>query len=84
MTADITKIPRSFLPEDFRVTSWDKLEPLFKELLERPVDSKPALDKWLKDVSELEAVVSEDACWRQIRMTCDTTEKAFEEAFNYF
>ena len=35
-------------------------------------------------MSELEAVVSEDACWRQIRMTCDTTDKALEEAFTYF
>jgi oligoendopeptidase F len=84
MTADIQKIPRSFLPEDFTVTTWDKLEPYFKELLERPVTSKNDLEKWLKDISELEAVVSEDACWRQINMTCDTENKALEEAFNFF
>ena len=35
-------------------------------------------------MSELEAVVSEDACWRQIRMTCDTENKTLEEAFTYF
>ena len=35
-------------------------------------------------MSELEAVVSEDACWRQIKMTCDTTDKSLEEAFTYF
>jgi oligoendopeptidase F len=35
-------------------------------------------------MSELEAVVSEDACWRQIRMTCDTENKQLEEAFTYF
>jgi oligoendopeptidase F len=84
MTADIKKIPRSFLPEDFTVTTWDKLEPYFKDLLERPVNSKKELEKWLKDISELEAVVSEDACWRQINMTCDTENKALEEAFNFF
>lgn len=84
MTADIQKIPRSFLPEDFTVTTWDKLEPYFKELLERPIASKNDLEKWLKDISELEAVVSEDACWRQINMTCDTENKALEEAFNFF
>jgi oligoendopeptidase F len=39
---------------------------------------------WLKDASELEAVISEDICWRQIRMTCDTENKALEESFNYF
>lgn len=84
MTADIKKIPRSFLPEDFTVTAWNKLEPYFKELLERPINSKSDLEKWLKDISELEAVVSEDACWRQINMTCDTENKALEEAFNFF
>jgi oligoendopeptidase F len=84
MTADIQKIPRSFLPEDFTVTTWDKLEPYFQELLDRPINSKKELERWLKDISELEAVVSEDACWRQINMTCDTENKALEEAFNFF
>ena len=40
MTADIQKLPRTFLPEDFTVTTWDKLEPYFKELLDRPLNSK--------------------------------------------
>jgi len=84
MSVDIQKIPRTFLPEDFKVTTWDKLEPFFKELLDRPLNSKKELEKWLKDISELEAVISEDACWRQINMTCDTENKAFEEAFNFF
>ena len=39
---------------------------------------------WLKDASELEAVVSEDASWRQIRMTCDVESKELEQAFAYF
>ena len=84
MTADIQKAPRTFLPEDFNITTWDKLEPYFKELLDRGITSKADLERWLKDISELEAVVSEDACWRQINMTCDTENKALEEAFTYF
>lgn len=84
MTADIKKIPRNFLPEDFTITTWENLEPYFKELLERPINAKADLEKWLKDISELEAVVSEDACWRQINMTCDTENKALEEAFTFF
>ena len=84
LTAHIQKIPRSYLPENFAVTNWETLEPFFKELLERPVNSRSELEKWLKDSSELEAVISEDACWRQIRMTCDTENKSLEEAFNFF
>lgn len=83
-TADIRKQPRQFVPADFVLTDWAGLEPYFKELLEREINNRAALETWLLQLSELEAVVSEDACWRQIRMTCDTTDPALEEAFNYF
>src|SRR6188768_2828816 len=83
-TADIKKTPRHFLPADFVVTDWQNLEPFFKELLERNVDTPRDMEQWLLDQSELEAVVSEDACWRQIRMTCDTENKELEAAFNYY
>ena len=75
---------RHFLPADFRLTDWDALQPYFEELKNRDIDSKASLEKWLSDVSELEAVISEDACWRQINMTCDTTNETFEKAFTYF
>ncbi|HXR82861.1 MAG TPA: M3 family oligoendopeptidase [Hanamia sp.] len=84
MTANIEKLHRKFLPENLTVTNWETIEPYFKDLLKREINSKEDLEKWLKDMSELEAAVSEDACWRQIRMTCDTTNKEFEESFNYF
>lgn len=82
--ATIEKIERKFLPKDFEVTTWEALQPYFEELKNRTLDSKAALDQWLADVSELEAVISEDASWRQIRMTCDTTNEAYEQAFTYF
>lgn len=84
LNAAIKKLPRQFLPEDFVVTTWEALQPYFEELKQRPLTSLEALEQWLKDMSELEAVISEDACWRQIRMTCDTTDKSLEEAFAYF
>ena len=83
-TADIKKLTHNYLPQDFVLTNWETVEPFFKELNERPIESKATLEKWLKDLSELEAFISEDACWRQIKMTCDTTDKSLEEAFNYF
>jgi len=75
---------RQFLPVDFKVTDWEHLLPYFEELKNRPLNNKEHLEKWLADVSELEAVISEDACWRQINMTCDTTSKEYEDAFTYF
>ncbi|HSN07697.1 MAG TPA: M3 family oligoendopeptidase [Hanamia sp.] len=84
MTADIKKLQRHYLPQDLTITDWKAIEPYFKELLERPINSKEELEQWFKDMSEMEAAVSEDICWRQIRMTCDTANKELEESFNFF
>lgn len=83
-SADIKKLPRYFLPADFSITDWESLEPYLKNLEEKEINSVADLEKWLKDASEIEAVISEDACWRQIKMTCDTENKELEEAFSFF
>ncbi|TMI69636.1 MAG: M3 family oligoendopeptidase [Bacteroidetes bacterium] len=83
-SADIKKLPRHFLPADFIVKDWEGLEPYFTNLLDRKIDSVKDLEQWLKDSSELESAISEDACWRQIKMTCDTENKELENAFNFF
>jgi oligoendopeptidase F len=83
-TADIQKLSHQFLPTDAVLTNWEGLEPYFKTLLAQDLDSVTTLEKWLQNLSELEAFISEDACWRQIKMTCDTTDKSLEESFNFF
>jgi oligoendopeptidase F len=83
-SADIQKLPRHFLPEDFTVTNWETLQPFFDNLDQRDITSPAQLEQWLRDLSELEAVIGEDAAWRQIRMTCDTENKQLEDAFTYF
>ena len=83
-TANITAPQRRFLPEAFDITDWKSLEPYFQDLLDRKINSGQDLEKWLQDSSELEAIVSEDANWRQIRMTCDTENKDLENAFTIF
>ena len=83
-SADIQKLPRHFLPKNFLVTKWEGLEPYFIALEERKINSLADLEQWMKDASELEAVISEDACWRQIKMTCDTENKVLEDAFAFF
>ena len=83
-TADIQKLGHQFLPTNAVLTNWEGLEPYFKTLLAQDLDSVATLEKWLQNLSELEAFISEDACWRQIKMTCDTTDKSLEESFNFF
>ncbi len=83
-TATIEKIKRTFLPEDYTLTDWASLQPYLEDLKSRPLDSRETLEQWMRDLSEVEAVIGEDAAWRQIKMTLDTTDKAVEEAFTYF
>lgn len=83
-SADIKKTARHFIPENLVIENWESLEPWFIKLDERVIGSVKELEQWLRDASELEALISEDVCWRQIRMTCDTENKALEEAFTFF
>lgn len=75
---------RSFIKEDFTVTSWDLLRPYFDDLLNRPINNLTELENWLRDNSELSAVVSENMAWRYIKMTCDTANETLRNSFNDF
>jgi len=75
---------RHYVKPGFTVTTWELLKPYFDELLSRKINSKEELEQWLKDNSELGAVVSENMAWRYIKMTCDTANKELRENFNYF
>ncbi|MFI5140664.1 MAG: M3 family oligoendopeptidase, partial [Sphingobacteriales bacterium] len=79
----ISKKTRTYIPATFEI-KWENLEPLYKELSERPVNSVEELENWLHDRSELEAAVEEDFAWRYIRMTCDTTNEELLQKFQYF
>jgi oligoendopeptidase F len=75
---------RHYLPLDFKITNWDSLKPLFEELKNRAIHSIQDLRQWMKDYSELEAVISEDGAWRYIKMTCDTKDEILQNDFNFF
>jgi oligoendopeptidase F len=62
-TSFIKKTPRHYLPESFIVDSWETLTPYFEELESRPLSTVVELEKWLKDASELEAVISDVDCY---------------------
>lgn len=81
---EITRSPRTYLPETFTVTDWATIEPYFIELRDRQLQSAVGLEKWLLDRSELESVLQQDMGWRYIKMTCDTTNEAATAAFQFF
>ncbi|MBA2610674.1 MAG: M3 family oligoendopeptidase [Bacteroidetes bacterium] len=75
---------RNFVKADFTITTWELLKPYFTELKERKISSVSDLENWLKDYSELSAVISENMAWRYIKMTCDTANTELRDSFNDF
>jgi oligoendopeptidase F len=75
---------RNYVKPNFKITTWNELKPYFEELEKRAIGSANELEKWLKDYSELGAVVSEDMAWRYIKMTCDTANTELRDSFNDF
>lgn len=66
---------RHFLPDDLRISSWESIAQFYDDLKNREIGNKAEYLAWVEDLSELEAVVSEDAGWRYIKMTVDTNDK---------
>lgn len=75
---------RHYLSPDFKITSWENLKPILEELKNRTLNSVNDLKQWMKDHSEVEAVISEDGAWRYIKMTCNTQDEQLQESFNFF
>jgi len=79
----LNKKKRNFVQQDLQIV-WEELHPLFLDLLNRPINSLSELEEWMQNRSELEAVLEEDAAWRYIRMTCNTTDEKLLHDFQYF
>ncbi len=85
IAVDIPQKPiREFISKDINFDSWNDLKEYFNDLLDREINSGNDLEKWLKDKSELESVVSEELGWRYINMTRDTEDETKKELYQHF
>ncbi|MCG8310007.1 MAG: M3 family oligoendopeptidase [Cytophagales bacterium] len=75
---------RTFIAEDFVPTTWENIEPYYTQLLEADINNAASFRSWLRNRSELESIISENAGWRYIKMTCDTTNEEHQKAYTYF
>ena len=73
-----------FVPPVLDATKWENIEPLLSALLEREVDSRQELERWILDRSELEAAINESGANTYIDMTCDTESDAKQGAYTSF
>ncbi|MEZ4936362.1 MAG: M3 family oligoendopeptidase [Crocinitomicaceae bacterium] len=81
---NIEKNNRTFLPNDLKIDTWERLQPYFENLDRRALNSKADFEKFLSDVSELEAVLEEDVAWRYIKMTINTKDEELSKRYADF
>lgn len=77
------KVKRSFVADNLNI-EWKELAAYLDELKEREIGSVKALKQWLKDRSELSAVLEEEFAWRYIRMNVDTANEEYQKDFQFF
>ncbi len=70
--------PRRWMPEDITLKTWEEIEPWYRGLLDRPVESPEELENWLYDVGELNGAVGQEGVERYIAMTCQTDDPVRE------
>ena len=83
-TKDSIQYQRTFLSNDFELKNWEDIKSYYDDLVERPIDDEKTFMQWLRDWSELSAIVSEDAGWRYIKMTINTADEEAAERYNHF
>lgn len=77
------KTNRKFVKSQLKV-EWLEIEKYYLDLLNRTINSDEELLVWLKDRSELSAVLEEEFAWRYIKMNVDTTNEDLKKAFNFY
>lgn len=77
-------VNRRFVPADFDPSDFSQIEPLYRRLLDRPLDSAADLERWLLDLTELSAAVDEFGARRYIDKSCHTDDPAIEKAFMHY
>jgi oligoendopeptidase F len=79
-----TASSRRFVPASLDCADWSQIEPVGKQLLDRPIHSPAELEAWLADYSELTAAVDEYGARRYIEKSCHTDDNAIEKAFLHY
>jgi oligoendopeptidase F len=80
----VIREPRKFISETLNIETFETLSPYYNDLINREINSLESFTKWLKDKSELDAFIEEDAAWRYIKMTIDTTNETDAKGYAFF
>ncbi len=83
MTKIPTRPPRHFVSELLSIAAWSDLLPYYQDLSERELTCVEDLKAWMRDRTELEAILEEDQAWRYIKMNIDTRDDARKQAYTF-
>lgn len=72
---------RRFVPTEFDPADWSQADPLYRALLDRPLNSPADLERWLADFSELTSVIDEYGNRRYIDKSCHTNDREIERRY---
>ena len=78
------EFPRRFVGDTTDLGNWDDLSVLFARLRGAQLDTAAAVERWLLDLSELQAAIAEEYSARYIEMTCHTDDPEREKAYLYY
>jgi oligoendopeptidase F len=76
--------PETSVPRDLDAASWESLEPVFRELIERRLETPADFARWMIDRSELDSACSETQANLYIAMTCSTEDAGAQKAYADF
>jgi oligoendopeptidase F len=82
--ASAVEFPRRYVATNADFGEWATAEPYFQELSTRQIASLEQLEKWLIDISELEACFEEEGARRYTAMTCQTDDAERQQRFMHF
>ncbi len=70
--------------QKINLEDWNDIKKYYDELLNREIKSFKEIKNWFLDRDQLDAVISEEAGWRYIRMTCDTSNKTYLKDYEHY
>ncbi|HUS14738.1 MAG TPA: M3 family oligoendopeptidase [Chloroflexia bacterium] len=74
-------MPRRFVPADLQADDREAIAALYQQLEARPLPDRAALEAWIADWEELNAITDELYNETYVAMTCDTKDEAREARY---
>ena len=73
------KPERRYVSENWVPNTWKDIQPLYKEIEARTLNTGGDLESWLLDLSEVDSIIGGVSSRRYFASTCDTSDEEAEK-----